>query len=68
METPVTAGEEDGAAPRPLAGARALPWWSAPPSRGFEHGASLERIPRPVSVVVLVAGEPAAVRVRLRHR
>jgi hypothetical protein len=36
---PTAAGERNGAAPRALAGARVLRWWSAPPSRVFERGA-----------------------------
>jgi hypothetical protein len=35
------AGEKDGAALRPLAGARARPLRSAPPPSGFVRGASL---------------------------
>jgi hypothetical protein len=66
-EVPAAAGEEDGAAPKLLAGARALPWWSAPPSRGFERGASLEKSPGR-SVIVPIVGEPATVRVRQRRR
>jgi hypothetical protein len=40
------AGEKDGAAPRPLAGARTHPLRSAPPSSGFVHGASLDDLLR----------------------
>jgi hypothetical protein len=76
-ELPAAAGEEDGAAPRALAGARALRWWSAPPSRVFERGARARlshwmadyggprggvESPRPVSVLVPDVSDLAAVR------
>jgi hypothetical protein len=62
---------KSGAAPRPLAGARALPLRSAPPSSGFVCGTLLERRLRRSarrrgvpgrSRLASVVGDPAAVR------
>jgi hypothetical protein len=79
---PCSGRRGNGAAPKPLAGARALRWMSAPPSRGFECVARARCLtgwpvtesraaawsPRPVSVLVSVVGDPAAVRGGPRQR